>query len=91
MFGADIQSHFGEIQIGADSRGSRDFGSLLDIFDDFFGQGFGRQFIKFQIRSNIEKRFVDGINMNIVFGDIFQINAIDIGGEFDIFFHPGVP
>lgn len=54
-----------------------------------YGHFFGRPFIHFQVRRDIDKAFVNGIDMDVFGRNIAQINPINLGGYFHILFHAG--
>ena len=89
MFGGNIQSHLRQIQIRAYAAGGADAGLLVDILHDAKAQRSGRETIEGEIIRHIHKDLVDGIDMDIFPGNIFQIDRIDICGNVHIFLHAG--
>ena len=89
VFGGDIQSDLGQIQVAAHAAGGADSGGTEDFGHDLLTQLAGGQMVKRQIVSHIHKGFVDGVDMNIFPGDILQVDAVDIGGGVDVLLHTG--
>ena len=89
MLGNQIQRHFGQIQIGADARGSRDAGGLPHIRHDAPRQLPGAQAIQLQIGRDVQESLIDGIHMDIPRGDIAKIDAIDVRRRAHIQLHAG--
>ena len=89
MFGGDVQRDFCQIEVGADTAGGTYAGLLIDILHDPKAKLSGGQPVKRKIVGHVHESLVDGIDMDIFFGDIFQVNSVDIRGNVHIFLHTG--
>ncbi len=89
VLSGDIQSYLGQIQVRADATGGTNLGDTEDICHDAQSQFAGRDVVQFQIVSHIHESFVDGVHMDVFFGNIVQIDTVNIGGGIDIFLHTG--
>ena len=88
MFRFDIHRNFTQIEVGADAGGGRHAGRFQNIEDDLFGQFAGAHAVGLKIAGRIHEDFVDGIDMNVLGGDIFEINAVNFGAHIDVAGHP---
>ena len=77
----------GKIQVRADAAGGRKAGGIANILQNAEGQFPGCKAVHGQIICDIQKGFIYGVYMNILFGRILQINGINIGGVFNIELH----
>ena len=89
VLGSDIQSDLAEVEVGADACGSRDAGGLEHIPDHFHGQIPGGQAVGIQIVGYIHEHLIDGVDVDILGRNVFQVNVVDAGAEFHVVGHPG--
>ena len=47
----------------------------------------GGEFVKFQIRGRVDEHLVDGIDVDVVRRDVFQVNAVDLRADLDVTGH----
>ena len=78
MLGRDIQCDLGQVQVRADSRGGRNMAATFKFPHYELHKRDGIHAVQFQILRHINERFIDGVNMNILRGEIFQVQRIDI-------------
>ena len=71
MLCCDIQGYFGKIQVRTDAAGGRKAGGVTDVLKDAKGQFPGCKAVHRQIIRDIQKGFINGIYVNILFGRIF--------------------
>ena len=84
----NIHSDLAEIEIGADPGGRRNAGLLQDILYHLACQISGTHAISAQIGSHIHHDLINGVDMNILRGDILQIDIVDPGAVFHVECHP---
>ncbi len=89
VFGGDIQRDFGQIQVGTNAAGGTDAGLLIDVLHDLKTELSGGEPVEREIIRHIHECLVDGVDVDVLFGYIFQINFIDVGGDIHIFLHTG--
>ena len=77
VLGDDIHGEFAQIQIGPDPGGCSNSGGIKYLADDCFCQIIGRHPVMCQIGSNIHKHLINGVHMNVLWRNIFQINRIN--------------
>lgn len=87
VFGGDVQGDLGQIEIRSDTAGSANAGSAIDICHDLLAQFAGGESVQRQVIRYIHEGLVDRIYVNIFFGDILQIDGVNIGGRIDVFLH----
>ena len=87
MFRPDIHRCFAQIQVRTDSRCRCDPCRLEHIQDHFPRQLPCRHLIGPQIRRRVNEHFIDGIDMDILRGDIFQVHLIDLAADLHIARH----
>ena len=89
MLRHNIHGNLAQIQIGADSGSGCDAGDIQHILNDLPDEFIGSQSAVFQVRGHIHEHLVNGIDMDILRGHIFQINLINFGAVFHIMGHSG--
>ena len=89
FLGQNIHSHLAQVQIRTQTGGGGDTGSLVYVPDDPTNKGFRIHGCRPQIGRHIQKHLVNGVHMDILRGDIFQIHLIGPGAIGHIFRHLG--
>lgn len=90
MFGEDVHGDFGEVKIGADAGGGDEAGFVVDCFNDVAGEFFGSFAGEFEVASEIDEDFVDGVAEDVFGGDEGAVDVFeDAVGIFEVFFHAG--
>ena len=87
MFRHDVHSDLGQIQVRADARRGGDPGRGEDFPDQFHCEVAGGEFVEFQIRSRVDEHLVDGIDVDVVRRDVFQIDAVNLRTDLDVTRH----
>ena len=87
VFRHDVHSDFGQIQVRADSRRGGDSGIGEHLPDQLHREIMGGEFVKFQIRGRVDEHLVDGIDVDVVRRDVFQVNAVDLRADLDVTGH----
>ena len=88
MLCCDIQCNFGQIQICSNPGSRSNPGMFKNIFHDPYTQFLCRHLIHCQIIRYIHKHFIDTVNMDVFFGNVFQINRINLCRIINIKLHP---
>ena len=77
MLGHNIHSHLGQIQVGADAGGSRDAGGGQYIPDNATRQLMRGTAVGSQIGRGIDEYLVNGVDDNMLGGDIFGVHVVN--------------
>ena len=77
LLGGDIQCHFGEIEIGTDTGGCCDARLIQHLPDHGFHQLPGGHVVGLQVRRQIRENLINGIDMDVLFGEEPQIDGVD--------------
>ena len=89
----NIHGNFCKIKVGTDSGGGSNPGAGKNVQDDRLGQIIGGHrcavgiTVDSFVRGDIHKYFINGVDMDIVGADIFQIDAVNICGYIDVALH----
>ena len=89
MLCLNIHSNFAQKQVRSDTGCRCDPGGLQDVPDHPHGKFVHCQFIKFQIAGRVDKHLVNGINVKVLWRDVFQINRINLRADLHIPSHSG--
>ena len=89
VFGGDIQCNFRQIQVGAYAAGGAYAGLFIDILHDPEAELSGGEPVEREIIRHIHESLVDGVDMDVRFGNIFQVDGINIRGDIHISLHTG--
>ena len=84
----NVHSDLAEIEIAADARRGCDACGVQDVRDHNFCQLTGGHVVSLQIVRHIHHHLVDGIDMDVLRGDVFQVYVVDLGADLDVFCHP---
>ena len=66
---------------------SGDSGIGEHLPDQLHREIMGGEFVKFQIRGRVDEHLVDGIDVDVVRRDVFQVNAVDLRADLDVTGH----
>ena len=89
MLGHDVHGDLGQIQVGAHARCGGDAGGLQNVQDDGPGQLPCRHLVGVQVVGDIHEHLVDGVGVDVLRSDIFQIHLIDSRTPINVVCHPG--
>lgn len=89
FLGRDIQRNLSQKQVRANAGGGAYARFIQHRIHQHYRHFFGRTFIHFQVRRDINKALVNGIDMDVFGRNIAQINPVNLGGYFHILFHAG--
>ena len=84
---SDVQRDLAQIKIWSNTGGGSDASGFQHIQNDFHGKFPGRKLIHRKIIGDIHKHLIDGVNMDVLRSDIFEINLVDLCADFDIMRH----
>ena len=84
----NIHCHFAEEKIRADSCGCCDAGCFKHIEDDLHGEVMCRELVSIQVVRHVHEHLVDGVDHDVLRGNIFEINLIDAGAILHVVRHP---
>ena len=89
VFGDDIHGDLAEVEIAADTGGGGDAGFLQYLQNDPHGKLAGGAAQGSQVVGGIDENLIDGIDMDILRGDMAKVNRIDAGAVCKILGHLG--
>ena len=89
MLRHNIHGHLTEKEVGADPRRGRDACCLNDIQYDLHGKVMGRQLVGIQVVGHIHEYLVDGVDHDVLRGDVFQVDLVDLCAVFHVVGHAG--
>ena len=89
MLGHNVHSYFAQIKIGSDTGSGCDAGGFQHIQNDFSGQVPGREPVGGKVVCHIHEDLVDGIDNDVLRGDVLHIHLINAGTVFHIIGHAG--
>ena len=88
MLCENIHSDLAKIEIAANARRGCDARGVQDVRDHNLCQLTGGHAVSLQIVRHIHHHLIDGIDMNVLRGDVFQVYVVDLGADLDVFCHP---
>ena len=93
----DVHADFGKVQVAANADRSRDAGFLQHI--PYHGDrhlvrrrdtgGLGGLFIEVQVPGHVDKALVNRVDVDVLGGNVPAVDLVDLGGDPDVFRHPG--
>ena len=83
----DVHGYLAEVKVCADAGSSRYPGILQDITYHGHGKFMCRHPVCVKVSRHVHKDLVDGINVNILWSDVFQVYLIDTCAVFNVFGH----
>ena len=89
FLGRDVQRNLGQEQVRTNTGGGAYSRLGPHRIHQHYRHFFGRPFIHFQIRRDIDKAFVNGIDMDVFGRNIAQVNPVNLGRYLHILFHAG--
>ncbi len=78
VLGYNVHGQLCQIKVGANARRCRDAGALLHIPHHFHGQFVGRELVQGQVAGHINEHLINGIGVNILRGNVLEVNFIDL-------------
>ena len=88
MLRHNVHSDLAEIEIAADARRGRDARGAQHIEDHGLRQLAGGHMIRLEVAGHIHHHLVDGVDVDVLRGDVFQVYVVDLGADLDVFCHP---
>ena len=89
VFGHDVHGDLGQIEIAADAGSGGDAGFRQYFLHQAHGQLVGGEPITLQIGGGVDENLVDRIDMDVLGGDVSQIDVVDAGAVGNIESHAG--
>ena len=89
VLGHDIHGHLTEVEIGADACRGGDARLPQDVADDAAGEVVGGKAALLQIGSRVDEDLVDGVDVDILGGDVLKVDLIDAGAVLHVVGHAG--
>ena len=84
----NVHSDLAEIEVAADACRGCDARGVQDVRDHNLCQLTGGHVVSLQIARHIHHHLVDGIDMDVLRGDVFQVYVVDLGADLNVFCHP---
>ena len=84
----NVHRYLAEIEIGANPCRGRDAGCLDHIQNNLSGKFTGRQLVGGKVVGHIYEHLIDGVDNNILRGNVFQVDLVDPGAVFHVIGHP---
>ena len=78
VFGSDVHCQLCQVQIGANPGGGGDTGGIQNLPDHGHGEVVGRHFIMSKVCSGIDEHFIDGVDHDVLRGNVLEIDAINL-------------
>ena len=85
----DVHGHLAEVEVAADARRGGDAGGPQDIQNHGLRQLPGCHVIGWEVAGDVHHHLVDGVDMDVLRGDVFQVYVVDLGADLDVLRHPG--
>ena len=84
----NVHCHFAEKEVRPDPSGCRDAGCLKHVEDNLHGEIMCRELVGIQVVRHVHEHLVDGVDHDVLRGNIFEINLIDAGAILHVVRHP---
>ena len=84
----NVHCHLAEEKVCADSCCCCDTGCFQHIEDDFHGEVMNRELVGVQVVRHIQEHLVDGVDNDVLRGDVLEIDLIDAGAVLHVVRHP---
>ena len=84
-----IHSDLAKIKVCADPRGCGDPRCAQHIKDHGSSQFPRRHVIRSKVAGGVDHHLINGVDMDVLWGDVFEVDIVDLGADLDILCHPG--
>ena len=88
VLGCDVQRDLGQIQVRTDPAGGTHPDASGHLVHQEQRHLFRRLPVPLQIARNVQKGLVDGIDVDVLRGDVSDIDAVDLRRVIDVLLHP---
>ena len=85
----DVERDFRKVEIRPDAARRRQAEAALDFAEQEARHFARRPVVHRRVAGNVDKRFIDGVDKNILFAEIVEVDAVDFGSVVQIQLHPG--
>ena len=87
MLRHNVHSDLAEIEIAADARRGRDARGAQHIEDHGLRQLAGGHMIRLEVAGHIHHHLVDGVDVDVLGRDVFEIDIVDLRADLNVFRH----
>ena len=77
VLGHNVHGHLAQVEVGADPGGGGDPGALQHIQNHLHSQLPGGEPIELQVVGGVDEYLVDGVHMNVLGGNVFEVHLVD--------------
>ena len=84
----DVECDFRKIQIRPDAARCWQPETLLNFAEQESRHFVRRLVVELRVARDVNERFIDGVNENVVLAKVVEIDAVDFGGVVEIQLHP---
>ena len=84
VLGPDVHGDFAEVEVGPDAGCGGDACGAEHIQNHLHGQLPGRQTVGFQIVGHVQKHLVNGVDVDVFRGNVFEIHLVNAGAGLHI-------
>ena len=84
LFGPDVHGDLAQIEVRADPRRGGDAGGAEHVLNDAHGKIMRGLMAHAEIHRRVDEDLIDGIDVDILWRDVFQIDLIDLRAHLDI-------
>ena len=89
VFGHDVHSDLAKIKVCADPRGRGDPRCAQHIKDHGSSQFPRRHVIRPKITGGVDHHLINGVDMDVLWGDVLEVDVVDLGANLNILRHLG--
>ena len=83
----DVHGDLAEVEIRSDARRGRDARGVQHIEDHGPCQLAGGHVIRLEVAGHIHHHFIDGVDVDILGCDVFEIDIVDLRADLNVFRH----
>ena len=73
----NVHGHLGKVQICPDPGGGRDAGVFQNVQNDLHGKLLRGHAVELQVICSVNEHLVDGVGVDVLRGDVFEVNIVD--------------
>ena len=83
----DVHGDLAEVEIRSDARRGRDARGVQHIEDHGLCQLMGGHVIRLEVAGHIHHHFIDGVDVDVLGRDVFEIDVVDLRADLNVFRH----
>ena len=84
----DVECDFRKIQIRPDATRRWQPETLLNFAEQESRHFVRRLVVELRVARDVDEGFIDGVDENVLFAEVVEVNAVDFGGVVEIQLHP---